>query len=124
MTTQKRNYHTDALTFFIYFYFKPLQRCSCFLRTLAVLARFQRNGIGVACGERMECQCVGLLEVLKFNYPIFSKSLRGITWPTSFVWQSLKPGYSSGTIGTRLENPYPVSTLTFLPSLRNHKQKV
>ena len=84
----------------------------------------KRNWSGLWREDGMPVCWIVMLEVLKFNYPIFSKSLRGITWPTSFVWQSLKPGYSSGTIGTRLENPCLVSTLTFLPSLRNHKQKL
>ena len=54
--------------------------------------------------EGMPVRWIVMLAVLKFNYPIFSNSLPGITWPTSFVWQSLSPGYSIDTIGTKLEN--------------------
>ena len=51
----------------------------------------------------MPVRWIVMLAVLRFNYLIFSNSLPGIMWPTSFVWQSLSPGYSTGTIGTKLE---------------------
>ena len=51
----------------------------------------------------MPVRWIVMLAVLKFNYLIFSNSLPGIMWPTSFVWQSLSPGYSTATIRTKLE---------------------
>ena len=69
----------------------------------------KRNWSGGCGGEDgMPVRWIVMLAVLKFNYPIFSNSLPGITWPTSFVWQSLSLGYRTGTIGTKLENPCPL----------------